>query len=146
MNMKGILLGIVIIGIIASAYFMMANGDYAIVVKTDKHTYSLNEEIHIWIEIKDYDSKNIKFPSSKIADFSIYKGEEKLYQWSENRSFLQVITSINLSKGMILLETTIPANMLGIGTFEIRAWMEKFYENGEIHPEVYAKSISFSIS
>ncbi len=135
-------------GILVSAYLMATNygeHEYCIIVKTDEQSYLLDDEINIWIEVRDYKSRSISFPSSKIADFCIYRDGVKIYQWSDNKTFLQVITPLNLSKGFILLEAKIPANILGNGTFEIKAWMEKFYEDNELHPEIYADSIFIDV-
>lgn len=148
MKMMAIGVALVAGAVIASAYLLNVDktDTYAIMVETDKDLYTLNDSITVRIIVTEFEQKAIAFPTSQMADFCIYENGNKIYQWSDDRAFAQVFTHINLSKGLILFEGEVPTYTLGTGTFELRTWMEGFYEDDEYHNAVHAEPITIKIA
>ncbi len=72
-------------------------------IETDKEEYKISEKVKIYFNLTNTLNETITLncPTSKTHDFIVYKdltffGEVNCYQWSENKTFLTMITPIEL--------------------------------------------------
>ncbi len=78
---------------------------FGVSLSTDKNTYSVGEAIIITLKAFNYDTQQVSFlfRSSQRFDFFILKGEEKFWQWSEDKFFAQVLGEVILEPKKIII-------------------------------------------
>ncbi|MDG6219472.1 MAG: BsuPI-related putative proteinase inhibitor [Candidatus Thermoplasmatota archaeon] len=77
--------------------------DIDVTMSTDKHSYQwIVEPVTVTVTVKNNGSSsvNLTFPTSQLYDIIIKnKRDSEIYQWSDNKYFIQVITEIPLQPG-----------------------------------------------
>jgi len=74
-------------------------------LSTNKSTYIAGEPITIELKAFNYSNEKVTFHfhSSQRYDFSILKGKEEIWRWSEDRFFAQVLGEVVLEPGKMIV-------------------------------------------
>lgn len=68
--------------------------------------------------------KEFTFNSGKKFDFIIYDASgNKVYQWSDDRMFIQMIETVSLKQGEVLTFTEVADVELPAGEYMVEAWL-----------------------
>ena len=104
-------------------------------LSTSKTKLNRNESIWVSLVLSNYgnEKRQIVFPSTKIADFEIVdeKGN-RIYLWSQDKAFAQVITWIDISPGEKKELLNESVSIKKEGNYVIRGWIyskPKIYSN-----------------
>jgi len=94
---------------------------FGIILSTNKGTYTIGEPILIKLKIFNRSSKEIifHFRSSQRFDFSIFKGEKEIWQWSKDKFFAQVLGELILEPDKIIVYEEKFEDELEIGSYQI---------------------------
>ena len=103
------------------------NENVSLKLSLDRTVYHVNESVNISLSVINKGDRKIclTFPSAYIADFKVIDENGKLvYQWSHDKAFAQVITTIDLSPGesKIILNSFWNADVKR-GNYTILGWL-----------------------
>ena len=78
---------------------------FGVFLSTNKSTYITGEPITIELKAFNYSNERVTFHfrSSQRYDFSILKGKEEIWRWSEDRFFAQVLGEVVLDPGKMIV-------------------------------------------
>jgi len=96
---------------------------FGLTLTTDKAVYSPGEPISITLTVFNYtqDTITFTFASSQWYDFVVKKEGKKIWRWSEEKAFAQVMGEerINTGEKLAYKETYRPKKELALGTYSV---------------------------
>ncbi len=114
--------------------------DLTLSLTTNHPTYAPTDTAFITISITNNASSNLTllYPSSQTADFTVKNADNTtVFQWSQNQTFAQVLTSITIPPNTtkLLLNTTYDlttnaGQTLTPGSYALQAWTTTTYAYG----------------